>query len=251
MLFFFINNAAAQNLTFSGRQIQAGGQYQLTAEFNDDGRVDIGTAGLDLEILLGNGNGTFQPNRKFPVGTSMSGIAQGDFNGDAQVDIAVSIYDTREIGIFLGSGDGNFGTVARYATNAGGASPTSIVAADFNRDGRSDLMTSDPFGCTSFCVNYTTVTIFIGNGDGLLHPPRQMDVGPPPAMLKLGDFNNDGITDVAAAAAFGKVLILLGNGDGTFRQMSDILIIQNVNNTDVVIHDFNGDGFQDLIAAAD
>jgi hypothetical protein len=78
-----------------------------------------------------------------------------------------------------------------------------------------------------------------------------MDVGTPPAMLKLGDFNSDGITDVAAAAAFGKVLILLGNGDGTFRQMPDILIIQNVNNTDVVIHDFNGDGIQDLIAAAD
>ncbi|HEX8737145.1 MAG TPA: VCBS repeat-containing protein [Pyrinomonadaceae bacterium] len=251
LLFFFVAEASAQGVTFSGRQIQAGGQYQLTADFNGDGRVDIATAGLDLEILLGNGNATFQPNRKFPVGTSMSGIAKGDFNGDGRLDIAVSIYGPREIGVFLGSGDGNFGTVTRIPTNAGGASPSSIVAADFNRDGRDDLMTSDPSGCTSFCVNYQTVTIFTGNGDGTFQPPRQMDVGTPPAMLKPGDFNNDGIADVAAAAAFGKVLILQGNGDGTFRQMPDILIIDNVNNTDVVIHDFNGDGFQDLIAAAD
>lgn len=250
-MMLFSVSVTAQSLTFSGRQISTGGQYQLADDFNGDGRVDLATAGLDLEILLGNGNATFQPNRKFPVGTSMSGIAKGDFNGDAKLDIAVSIYGPREIGIFLGSGDGNFGPVMRIPTNAGGASPSSIIAADFNLDGRVDLMTSDPSGCTSFCVNYTTVTIFLGNGDATFQPPRQMDVGTPPAMLKLGDFNRDGIADVAAAAAFGKVLILLGLGDGTFRQMSDILIIQNVNNTDVVIHDFDGDGFQDLIAAAD
>src|ERR671916_751471 len=82
-------NAAAQSLTFSGRQIPTGGQYQTTADFNGDGRADIATAGLDLEILLGNGNATFQPNRKFPIGTSMSGIAKGDFNSDQKIDIAV------------------------------------------------------------------------------------------------------------------------------------------------------------------
>jgi hypothetical protein len=58
----------------------------------------------------------------------------GDFNNDAKLDIAVSINDKRKIGVFLGSGDGNFGTVARYPTNAGSAAPTSIVAADFNRE---------------------------------------------------------------------------------------------------------------------
>src|SRR5918997_2495129 len=101
-------SVAAQTPTFSGRQIQTGGQYQLTADFNGDGRVDLATAGLDVEILLGLGNGTFQPSVKYPIGTSLSGIAVGDFNNDARPDIAVSITATVEVAVLLGLGDGTF-----------------------------------------------------------------------------------------------------------------------------------------------
>ena len=90
-IFLFAASAAAQSLNFSGRQIKTGGMYHLTADFNRDGRADIVAAGLDVEILLGNGNGTFQPNVKYPVGTSLSGITLGDFNNDGKLDIAVSI----------------------------------------------------------------------------------------------------------------------------------------------------------------
>ncbi|HYY55913.1 MAG TPA: FG-GAP-like repeat-containing protein, partial [Pyrinomonadaceae bacterium] len=219
--------------------------------FNGDARADIATAGLDVEILLGKGDGTFQPNIKYAVGTSLTGITKGDFNNDTKLDLAITIASTKEIGILLGNGDGTFGQIARFQTNAVGI-PTSSVAADFNLDGRLDLMTSDPYSCnTAPCVINRTVTLFLGNGDGTFQTPQQIDVGTPPSMLKLGDFNRDGIADVVAAAAFGKVLILLGRGDGTLLQMPDILIVQNVDNTDVVVNDFNGDGIQDLVAAAD
>jgi hypothetical protein len=244
-------NAAAQSLTFSGRQIQTGGQYQITADFNGDGRADIATAGLDVEILLGNGNGTFQPNVKYPIGTSLSGITRGDFNNDAKLDIAVSITAPVEVAVLLGNGDGTFSQPNRFGTNATG-SPTSVVAADFNGDGRLDLMTSDPIYCrTAPCFLTKTATVLLGNGDGTFQTPRQFDTVTPVQQLDTGDFNRDGLTDVIGAAAFGKVLILLSNGDGTFRQMPDVLIVQNVDNTDVAVADYNGDGILDFVAAAD
>ena len=241
---------SAQSVTFSGRHIQTGGQYQVAADFNGDGRTDLATGGLDVEILLGRGDATFRPSIKYPIGTSVTGITRGDFNNDARLDLVVTIAATREIGILLGRGDGTFQTPVRIPTQADGL-PTSSVAADFNSDGKLDVMTSNPYFCTSFCTIYRSVTIFLGNGDGTFLSPQQLDVGTPPSMLRTGDFNRDGLTDVAAAAAFGKVLILLGRGDGTFRQMPDLLIIQNTDNTDLVVHDFNGDQIQDLVAAAD
>jgi FG-GAP-like repeat len=244
-------SAAAQSLTFSGRQIQTGGQYQTTADFNADGRADIATAGLDVEILLGNGNGTFQPNVKYGIGTTLTGITTGDFNNDAKLDLAVSINDTVEVGVLLGRGDGTFSQANRFSTGATG-SPTSIVAADFNLDGRLDLMTSDPIYCrTAPCFLTKTATVLLGNGDGTFQTPRQFDTVTPVHRFDVGDFNRDGATDVIGAAAFGKVLILLSNGDGTFRQMPDVLVVQNVDNTDVAVADYNRDGILDFVAAAD
>ena len=244
-------SASTQSVTFSGRQIQTGGQYQVTADFNGDGRADIATAGLDVEILLGLGNGTFQPNVKYAIGTSLSGITLGDFNNDAKLDIAVSITATVEVAVLLGNGDGTFSQANRFSTGATG-SPTSVVAADFNGDGRLDLLTSDPIYCrTAPCFLTKTATVLLGSGDGTFQTPRQFDTVTPVQQFDVGDFNRDGLTDVVGAAAFGKVLILLSNGDGTFRQMPDVLIVQNVDNTDVAVGDYNGDGMLDLVAAAD
>jgi len=250
-LMLFAVAAAAQAVTFSGKHIASNGQYQTTADFNGDGRADIATAGLDVGVLIGNGNGTFQPLAVYPIGVSLTGITKGDFNNDAKLDIAVSLNDTVEVGVLLGNGDGSFSPVTRFATGAVG-SPTSIVAADFNRDGKLDLMTSDPIYCiTAPCFLTRTVSVLKGNGDGTFQTPQQFDTGTPVQKLELGDFNRDGIADVTAAAAFGKVLTLLGNGDGTFSQKLDILIVQNVDNTDVVVGDFNNDTIQDLAVAAD
>ncbi|MGB9178835.1 MAG: FG-GAP-like repeat-containing protein, partial [Pyrinomonadaceae bacterium] len=247
-------SAAAQTVTFSGKQLQTGGQYQVAADFNGDGKQDLAVAGLDVEILLGNGDGSFQTGAKYPVVVGFAGIPQsiikGDFNNDGKLDIAMSLNAPNQVGVLLGNGDGTFAQLTRFPTNSGGT-PTSLVAADFNLDGKLDLMTSDEIDCSSSCVVTRTVTLFLGSGDGSFNTTQHIDVGPAPTNLATGDFNLDGIADVAVTASAGKVFTLIGNGDGSFRQLPDIQIIQFADNTDVEVGDFNGDAIQDLAVAVD
>jgi hypothetical protein len=248
-------SATAQTVTFRGTQLQTGGQYQTAADFNGDGKIDLAVAGLQLEVLMGNGDGSFQPAVKYAVANGFKSIPQGittaDFNGDNKLDVALSLNDPIEVGLLLGNGDGSFQPLTRFPTNATGL-PTSLVAADFNRDGRLDVMTSDEYSCnTGPCVITRTVTLFAGNGDGTLQTPLQIDVGVAPTKLAVGDFDRNGIVDVAIAAGLGKVFILLGNGDGTFTELPEIPIMQQVDNTDVAVGDFNGDTVQDLVIAID
>ncbi len=249
-----VMSTAAQTVTFSARQDATNGQYQVAADFNRDGKLDLAVAGLDLEVLLGNGDGAFQSAGKYPLAIGYAGIPQsivkGDFNNDAKLDLAVSLNAPNQVALLLGNGDGTFAQATKFSTNSGGT-PTALVTADFNRDGRLDLMTTDQIDCSAACVVTRTVTLFTGNGDGTFAPPQPIDVGLAPTRLAVGDFNRDGFADVSIAASAGKVFTLLGLGDGTFRQLPDIVILPLAANTDVAVGDLNGDTIQDLVVAVD
>ena len=91
-----------------------------------------------MDILLGNGNGTFTAETTNPP---ISGIplnfATGDFNGDGKADLAVT-ENNGTIAIFLGNGDGTF-TASGSVNSASGGSPSPIAVADFNGDGKLDI----------------------------------------------------------------------------------------------------------------
>ena len=123
-----------------------------------------------------------------------------------------------------------------------GMNPSGLIASDFNGDRKIDLATANSAD--------GTVSILLGNGDGTFtaQPPLAIGAGSAPNSLTAGDFNADGILDLAVANfSANNVSIFLGNGDGTFKAP----VTYSVANGPffVITGDFNRDGILDLAVA--
>ena len=200
----------------------------VAADFNHDGKLDLAigysTNSLEVgtQILLGNGNGTFQN----PIDYPDAGIAEaaGDFNGDGKTDLALQSGDTVEI--LIGNGDGTFAARAAYA-GTGQGSVSFVVAADFNDDGNVDLAIANVHNEISNDLTPDYVNILLGNGDGTFQgTPLASLPGQIPCNFVesevVGDFNGDGNSDLAVNYTNfygepGGLAVLLGNGNGTFQ----------------------------------
>ena len=202
-----------------------------------------------VSVLLGNGDGTFQPALYQAAEPGTQAIVAGDFNGDGRVRPGRRrqyVISGGIVSVLLGNGDGGF---QASTVNPAGQSPQSIVAGDFNGDGRLDLAVVDN--------GSNDVSILLGNGDGTFQPPIQYATGPDPYAIAVGDFNGDGRLDLAVTngdyGSSGTVSVLLGNGDGTFQPQvtypvsPDLQVISEPQN--IVAGDFRGDGKLDLAVA--
>ena len=219
----------------------------VTADFNGDGRVDLAVANYgsgNVSILIGNGDGTFQPAAYYDAGTlNPSFIAKGDFNNDGKEDLAAQ--GVGAIGILLGKGDGSFQAPLTLAPSV---APQGILVADFNLDSKSDLA----FLGTDPATNVSTIYILLGNGDGSFQPPVQTSAAA--GKLVSGDFNHDGKPDLVVFR--GSISIFVGNGDGSFLP-GPSLTVQKIASADgtlvsaVVGFDINNDGLSDVVVSAD
>jgi len=178
-------------------------------DFNRDGKLDLAEADINLQIFLGNGDGTFQSPSNYLTGTGALYVAASDFNHDGKLDLAVA--DLNGLYILLGNGDGTFQTPVLYAT---ACIPLFIYPGNFNADKNLDLLVNYSSG------NCPYVSVFLGNGDGTFQQtPINSTPTMEPAAVGVGDFNRDGKLDIAVAQQFGtlsQVEIMLGNGRGTF-----------------------------------
>jgi sugar lactone lactonase YvrE len=242
---------APGNPTTIGNSI-ATSQAEAVGDFNGDGILDLAVAsggggeGL-ATILLGNGDGTFTPANGGPVtvGSTPNSVTVGDFNGDGIPDFATANFDDGTVSIFLGKGDGTFTQAAKSPITVG-SFPYAISAADFNGDGNIDLAVANS-AYTSGAPG--TVTILLGSGNGTFTPATgsPVSVGRTPQSVSVGDFNGDGIPDLAVANnGDDTVTILLGSGSGAFTPAPTSPLSTGDFPQAVAVADFTGGGISDL-----
>ena len=234
----------------TGSPFQVGTEPRSVAagDFNGDGIPDMATANYHdntVTVLLGNVSGGFTAvtGSPFTVGTNPQSVVVGDFNGDGYQDLAVANSGSDNVTVLLGNGSGGFTAAAGGALTVG-TQPVSIVVGDFNGDGIQDLATAN-FGIG-------TVTVLLGNGSGGFTPAAggPFTVGTNPQSVAVGDFNGDGIEDLATANfGAGTVTVLLANGSGGFTAATDSPFTVGSSPYSVVVGDFNGDGIPDLATA--
>ncbi len=214
----------------------------VVGDFNRDGKpdvVDLGngfTESQPLQVLLGNGDGTFQPvQRSWNLASIPRDIIAGDLNGDGILDLALILNPTG-VAVLLGHGDGTFANPVIYATDD---LPNGINIAELNGDGKLDLM-----------VTGAKVDVFLGKGDGTF--PNRVDYAVPdfPQRLTAGDFDGDGKTDIAVDCDGSQetIQILFGTGDGTFQKPIGF-IDGGYLSAPLLVTDLNGDHVDDLIVA--
>jgi hypothetical protein len=219
-----------------------GDQAVAIGDVNRDGIPDLaftvgsptnGT-GTYVHVMLGRGGRTFADPVSYPAGGS-GAVAIGDVDGDGNPDIV-----TNGVTVYFGDGKGGFPRRRDWFNDASGG----IILTDFDGDGKTDIVIGSG-NAQVLAGNRVTVMFNRGGGD-FSGAPVSPAYTPNYETLRIetADLNRDGIPDVLLQD-LSQIFVLLGNGDGTFRQAS--VLASAIGFT---VGDFNGDGIPDLVAAA-
>lgn len=198
--------------------------------FNGDAFLDVaGTAwnsGTDdqLYIFFGDGAGNFPTNLSIDLddGSRPMGIASGFVDGDANLDILISLSLLDDFMIFYGDGAGNFNT--SITIDAPPFITDYPLLEDFNGDGFADIVTNVNDGGIWLAT-------YINDGTGSFGEYTRSDNQLITQEMSVADVNQDGNKDIIYAY-FNQLGVILGNGDATFG--------------DAIITNFNGEEFRSL-----
>ena len=237
-------------------------QEIVTADFNNDGRLDLATCNTgssSVNVLLGNGNGTFQSPLPSAAGVNPRSIAVGDFNADGKLDLAAVSGDSWGVNMMRGNGDGTFAAPDHVAV--GQADTHSVATGDFNSDGTMDLVVSSNYR-PDYYYGYPQgqLDVLLAIGDGSFAAPRTFwTMDRALGSVVVTDWNGDGNRDVVTEMPdYSTILVALGNGLGNLSQRgwarsyapSAAADLTGDGKTDVVAADglLRGDGGDDFVS---
>ena len=210
-------------------------------DVNGDGKPDIVVANHGnntVSVLLGNGNGTLQPQQTFATETQPVSVALGDLTGGTIPDIVVADGSDDRVSVLLGNGNGTFQTQQTYLV---GGSPSSVALGDVNGDNIPDIVVAN--------AGSNWVSVLLGNGNGTFQAQQTFATG-----YNLDPLSRNGarrrerhdnkLDIVTANEGTNTVSLLLGNGDGTFQAPQTFATGKYPRS--VAVGDLNGDGKPDI-----
>lgn len=211
----------------------ANGPDLVTANDNDD----------TVSILLNDGAGGFVAAADVSVviipatRSRPQGLATGDFDGDGNVDVAVTLFDRDAVELLFGDGTGGF---PLFDTEIPGLEPIAIATADLDGDGELDLVVGNS--------NSDDVTVLLNDGTANFASAGSFDAGNYVAAVVIADIDGDGNLDVATANLEGdNVAVMTGNGDGTLD--AAVLLATDGAPAGIAAGNFNADTDLDLATA--
>ena len=227
----------------------------LLRDVNKDGRLDLLVGAPDenkLLIYFGDGRGGFPtPSQEIETAPNPFGMADGDLNGDGNMDLAIlapkKTGATSQLSILLGDGTGKF----TLRTMDVPPSPSSVQIADCDGDGKADLVVAGALpGNLTGCF----IATYLGDGAGNFSLKANIPLGRAISKgeIAVGDFNEDGIPDVAWPKSALEIHLLFGTeiliyfGDGTGNLVAGPILTVGQEPHTVLTADLNNDGHLDL-----
>lgn len=208
-------------------------------DFNGDGTKDIAelnASASTVTVLMGHGDGTFQPGVSSAVGGTGTKMTVADFDHDGKLDIVTN--QGFALNLSKGNGDGSFQPPVAYYV---GAYANDVESGDFNNDGFEDLVTA------SFSYGGTT-QLFLNDGAGSFLPSRNLAIGPSGYEVEVGDLDGDGNLDLVQSSGNGYVGIMVGHGDGSFTSIASANL--GMTAQDISVGDLNRDGKADVVVTS-
>jgi hypothetical protein len=233
----------------------------VSADLSSDGWDDLIVTNADdgtLSVFLNNQMGsfwtTFNPFRSpvtLAVGVGISDVAAVDTTGGGRLDLVVTSKLTGQVSILANRGNGTFSPPAVYRGGTG------IVSVDESSDlaavqsvdatggvAAGPIATGGPTALVTINPGSNTIGVLAGLGGGRFANPVTVPTTSPARMIRMADFNHDGITDLAVLTAVG-LDVYLGNGSGGF--LPPVSYDAGLDPDGLTIDDLNSDGKPDLL----
>lgn len=225
-------------------------------DFDRDGRLEFAGVGFYYGGPPGMGGGSIYRVRRagrlsarpLPTEGLPLAVVAGDWNSDGRLDLAYSS-DSDGVGILLGDGGGAFRSVRRLAVSA-----ASLAVGDLDGDGRADLVAVAWYDPTNPGLFDGQIAPLLNRGEGRFEAmPELLPAAPPgssPISVTVGDWNEDGLADVAVAGNGASVLVSDGRALhrlATYQPSAPGSQLRTL----VEKADFDGDGHVDLVFEGD